>query len=107
MCLMSGVEDPVSKNAILCQILPSRSRDAAYRLMDKTGRKRKQLEAEELLEFKMAEEEENRCKYTFYEKEALLNWMCDNLYTGQSPNAKDTIVRIMKKCDHGTISSLF
>ena len=91
MCLMSGVEDPVSKNAILRQILPSLSRGAAYRLMDKAGEKRKRLEAEELSEFKMVEEEENRCKYTFYEKEALINWMCDNLYTRQSPNAKDTI----------------
>ena len=41
-------------------------------------------------EFKTVEEEENRCKYTVYEKEALINWMCDNLYTRQSPNEKDT-----------------
>ena len=58
---MSDVEDPVSKDAIFCQILPSLSRGAVYRLMDKAGKKRKRLEAEELLEFKMVEEEEYRC----------------------------------------------
>ena len=39
----------------------------------------------------MVEEEDERCKYKEEEIEAMLNWMCDNLYTRQSPSARDTI----------------
>ena len=42
-------------------------------------------------EFKIVEEDEDQCKYKEKEIDALIDWMCNNIYTKQSPNAKDRI----------------
>jgi hypothetical protein len=92
MCVMrTKGEDSVSKEAIRRQILPSLSIKAAHRLMKKAGEKRKRFMELDLSEFKIVEEEEKRWKYSTEEIEDLRRWMCDNLYTRKSPNAKDTI----------------
>jgi len=59
--------------------------------MKKSGEKRKRFEMEEMSEFRMVEEEEERCKYTDKEKHDVREWMCKHLYTRMSPNKKDTI----------------
>lgn len=73
MCLMGNIEDPVAKEAIRRQILPGLSKGASIRLMKKAGEKRKRLEDEELSQFKIVEEEEDRSKYKDGEIEALIS----------------------------------
>lgn len=91
MCVTHELDDKVSKEAVIRQIFPAISRAAAQRLLKTAGKKRKRLEEEELYDFRMVDEERKRWKYT---DEIILNlrhYMCNNIYTRDSPNSKDTI----------------
>lgn len=81
----------VSKEAIIRNMFSTFPRSTAQRIMKKAGEKRKRFETEELTEFRMVEEDERRCKYSPEEIEELRAYMCDNFYTRNLPNAKDTL----------------
>ena len=92
MCLAgSAAGKDVSKEAIRKTVFESFPRMTGLRILKNAGKKRKRFEAEALTEFRMVEEDELRWKYTEEEIKNLRAYMCDNLYTRNSPNAKDTL----------------
>ena len=94
MCLAEGLGNDdckISKNALYRTVFKSISIMAARRLMVTAGKKMELLGAEELQEFRCVEVEAKRWKYNEYDFVELRKYMCDNRYTKDSPNVKDTV----------------
>ena len=92
MCLArSAAGKDASKEAIRKTVFKSFPQITGLCILKNAGRKRKRFEAEALAEFRMVEEDELRWKYSKEEIKNLRAYMCDNLYTRNSPNAKDTL----------------
>ena len=79
------------KSAIRRQVLTSLSNDAAWRLLQSSGEKRKRFEEMNMQDFRAVEEEADRLKFPDKEIDDLQSYMCDNLYTRDSPNERDTL----------------
>ena len=94
MCLANRLGDDdcdISKEALYRTVFKSVSRVSARRLMKKAGQKRKRFEEEELREFRCVDEEAKRWKYNESDIVELRKYMCNNRYTKDSPNTKDTV----------------
>ena len=93
MCLADGIDDNqnISRRSIYRTIFKSLSYGATQRLLNKASKKRKRMEEEDLSEFLAVDHEKRRSKYDDADILSLRKWMCNNRYTRESPNTKDTI----------------
>ncbi len=79
------------KSARRRQVLTSLSNDAAWRLLQSSGENRKRFKEMNMQDLRAVEEEADRLKFPDKEIDDLQLYMCDNLYTRDSPNEKDTL----------------
>ena len=93
MCLTKGAGEhgSVSHRPIFRNVFGSLGRWSTRRLIEKGGKKRKRMEEESLQDFKLVEEEAERCKYTEEDIIGMRKYLCSHKHTRASPNAKDSI----------------
>ena len=90
--LLKNLDDgeSVLLEAIYRHFLPRIRQTSAQCIMEKAGGKRELFEQEELSFSCMVDEEALRWKYMEQIIHELQGWICNNLYTRDSLNAKDT-----------------
>ena len=105
ICLADGLDDHngnVSKDMIYRTVFKSLPRKTARRLLEKSGEKQKKFRQEEMHEFTCVEEEARRSKFTDKDYIELRKYMCNNRYTRDFSNKKDTV---RARTIHGKFSS--
>ena len=94
MCLADGLDDDncsVSKEGVYRTVFKSLPRRTARRLLKKSKNKKNKLQQKEMQEFRCVAEEARRSKFTDEDYIALREYMCNNMYTRDSPDEDATV----------------